>query len=51
MKLEHLMTYKADLAPPQEVGRGAFGTRQIFEVTGGAFEGPIVASHIAREQD
>ena len=40
MKLEHIMTYHADLAAPQEVGKGAFGTRQIFEVTGGSFEGP-----------
>lgn len=38
MKLEPLMTYRADLAPPQEVGTGPFGTRMIFEVTGGHFE-------------
>lgn len=46
MKLEHLMTYKADLAPPQVVGKAAFGTRQIFEVTGGAFEGPNLRGEI-----
>ena len=40
MKLEHLMTYRAELAPPQIIGKTAFGTRQIFEVTGGTFEGP-----------
>ena len=40
MKLEHIMSYHADLAPPQDVGKTAFGTRQIFEVTGGTFEGP-----------
>lgn len=39
MKLEPLMTYRADLKAPVEVGTGPFGTRNIFEVTGGWFEG------------
>ena len=39
-KLEYLMTFKADLKPPVEVGGGPSGTRQIFDVTGGSFEGP-----------
>lgn len=39
MKLELLMEYHADLAPPVAVGKGPYGTRQIFEVTGGSFEG------------
>lgn len=39
MKLEPLMTYYADLKPPVMVGPGPYGTRAIFEVTGGAFEG------------
>jgi hypothetical protein len=39
MKLTPLMTYSASLNPPQEVGRGPYGTRMIFEVTGGHFEG------------
>ena len=40
MKLEHLMTYRADLKQPVEVGAGPFGTRSIFDVTGGTAEGP-----------
>ncbi len=40
MKLEYLMTYRADLKPPVDVGAGPFGSRQIFDVTGGSFEGP-----------
>ena len=40
MKLEHLLTYRAELAQPVAVGAGPFGTRQIFDVTGGSFEGP-----------
>ena len=40
MKLVHLMTYRADLNPPVEVGKGPFGTRSIFDVTGGSAEGP-----------
>jgi len=46
MKLEHIMTYHADLAPPQVIGKTAFGTRQIFEVTGGTFEGPGLSGKI-----
>ncbi len=40
MKLEYLMTYRVELAPPVAVGAGPFGMRQIFDVTGGSFEGP-----------
>ena len=40
MKLEHLLTYRADLKAPVEVGAGPFGTRTIFDVTGGTAEGP-----------
>jgi len=40
MKLVHLLTYRADLKPPVEVGKGPFGTRSIFDVTGGRAEGP-----------
>lgn len=39
MKLEPLMTYRAGIKPPQEVGAGPFGARMIFEVTDGRFEG------------
>jgi len=40
MRLEHLMDVHADLKDPVVVGDGPFGTRQIFDVTGGHFEGP-----------
>ena len=39
-KLEYLMTFKADLKLPVDVGGGPSGTRQIYDVTGGSFEGP-----------
>jgi hypothetical protein len=31
MKLVHLVTYRADLKPPVEVGKGPFGTRSVFD--------------------
>ncbi len=40
MKLEHLVTYRADLKPAVNIGAGPVGNRQIYDVTGGAFEGP-----------
>jgi len=40
VKLEPLLTYRADLKPPVEVGRGPLGTRTIFDVIGGVAEGP-----------
>jgi hypothetical protein len=39
-KLEYLMTYRADLKTPIEIGAVPSGSRQIFDVTGGSFEGP-----------
>ncbi len=39
-RLEYLMTYRADLKAPVEIGAGPNGTRMIFDVTGGSFEGP-----------
>ena len=38
--LEPLMSYRADLARPVEVGAVPSGNRLIFDVTGGAFQGP-----------
>lgn len=35
-----LMDYVADLAPPRDVGATPHGVRQIYNVTGGWFEGP-----------
>ena len=34
------MELEAELRAPLAVGRGPYGTRQIFEVVGGTFEGP-----------
>jgi hypothetical protein len=39
-KLEYLMTLRAVLKPPIEVGQGPAGTRNIYDVTDGNFEGP-----------
>lgn len=40
MKLDFLMEYHAELKEPVDVGPGPAGTRRIFDVTGGTFEGP-----------
>ena len=40
MKLEPLMTLYADLKVPVEIGAGPYGTRTIFDVARGKFEGP-----------
>jgi hypothetical protein len=45
MKLEHLVTYHADLKPGVPVG-GPTGNRLIFDVTGGTFEGPKLKGKI-----
>ena len=39
-ELEYLMTYRADLEESVDVGAVPSGTRQIFDVKGGSFEGP-----------
>ncbi|MDP6376157.1 MAG: DUF3237 domain-containing protein [Pseudomonadales bacterium] len=46
MKLTHLFDYHADLKEPQAVGRAQFGTRMIYDVTGGTFEGPRARGHV-----
>jgi hypothetical protein len=46
LKLEPLMTYRATLKPPVDVGPGPFGTRRIFDVTGGSFEGPRLRGQV-----
>lgn len=45
-KLEYLMTYHADLKDPVEIGKSAVGTRAIYDVTGGHFEGPKLKGKI-----
>lgn len=39
MELKPLMTMHADLKEPVAVGEGPQGTRTIYDVTGGYFEG------------
>jgi hypothetical protein len=39
MKLEPLMTLRANLDAPIAVGAGPYGTRTVFNVAGGSFEG------------
>lgn len=39
MKLEPLMTLHADLRPPAKIGTGPYGTRLVYDITGGHFEG------------
>ena len=46
MKLEPLMTYRADLKPAVEVGKGPFGTRSIHDVTGGIAKGPRISGKL-----
>ena len=40
LKLEPLMVMRAQLKDPVAVGSGPYGNRQIYDVTGGSFEGP-----------
>lgn len=44
--LEHEFTFTGDLKPPVEVGRGPYGTRMFFEVTGGTVEGERISGTI-----
>ena len=39
-KLEHIVTFRAELRDAVDIGAGPAGARQIFDVTGGSFEGP-----------
>ncbi len=39
MKLEPIMTVHADLKTPLAIENGPYGTRTIFDVTGGEFKG------------
>ncbi len=40
IKTEFLYEAHIDLAPPEQIGQSPFGTRSVFIVTGGTFEGP-----------
>ncbi len=46
MKLEPLMTYRADLRPPVAVGKGPYGDRRIFDVVGGTAQGPRISGKL-----
>lgn len=39
MNLEYELTYNATLKDPVPVGAGPYGTRVVYEVTGGSFDG------------
>jgi hypothetical protein len=39
LKLEELMVFRAELKDPVAAGVGPYGDRQIYDVTGGSFEG------------
>ncbi len=41
---EHILDMHVDLEPPQAVGQASFGTRSIYIVKGGTFEGPKLPS-------
>ncbi len=45
-RLEYLMTYRADLKEPVDVGTGPRGSRMIYDVTGGSFDGPKLKGRI-----
>jgi hypothetical protein len=40
VKLRHMMTFRVDLQPPINIGRGPVALRRIFDVRGGTFKGP-----------
>ena len=44
--LQLLLEYHATLKAPAVIGAGPFGSRQIFDVTGGAFAGPRLRGKI-----
>jgi len=46
MNLEYELTYHATLKEPVPVGPGPYGTRIVFEVTGGSVEGPRLKGRI-----
>jgi hypothetical protein len=46
MHLEYEFTYHATLKEPVTVGAGPYGTRLVFEVTGGSVEGPRLKGQI-----
>lgn len=45
-KLEPLLTFHADLRAPIDCGPGPRGTRRIWDVVGGTFEGPRLSGTV-----
>lgn len=45
-KLEPLLTFRANLREPIDIGTGPMGTRQIFDVSDGSFEGPRLKGRV-----
>ena len=45
-KLEHIVTFRAELRDAVDIGVGPAGARQIFDVTGGSFEGPRMKGRV-----
>ncbi|WND03871.1 DUF3237 domain-containing protein [Temperatibacter marinus] len=46
MKLDYLMTFDSDVKEIQNVGTTPYGTRYIYQVTGGQFEGPRLSGYV-----
>ncbi len=47
LPVEHLFTMTATLADPDVIRDGPLGTRMIFNVTGGSFQGPKLNGKVA----
>jgi hypothetical protein len=45
-KLELLATVRADLKEPLDIGATPYGTRRIYDVKGGSFEGPRLKGQV-----
>lgn len=46
MKLDYLMTYRAELRDAVAIGQGPSGSRRIVDVLGGTFDGPRLRGEI-----
>jgi Protein of unknown function (DUF3237) len=46
MNLEYEFTYQATLKEPVAIGLGPYGTRMVYEVTGGSFEGKRLKGNV-----
>ncbi len=46
LQTEFLFEVKVDLHPPEVIGPGPLGTRAVYMVKGGTFEGPRVRGEV-----